>query len=238
MRTKVVNEKYYAETYSDVDIKKLCSIGEIIPEDLGDFRDTLEDIAAIYRWESAKHENLPSSSNIKRELQTVSKQANRLLASLDGLSWDAQRKINSRADLDSHKGITGESSGSDEPSLVISLSEFNTDIQSVIVDVPTLRSLLGGLVNASDAGMIDLPKGRPGKSRSWGLRLWMINIESLWLRTSDQPFTRDTASQNDPITNAARFCVAALQMINPDCPSSLVMTEMKECIKSSNRRTG
>ena len=34
MHTKIVNEIYYAETYSEVDIQKLCGIGEIAPEDL------------------------------------------------------------------------------------------------------------------------------------------------------------------------------------------------------------
>ena len=237
MHTKIVNEIYYTETYSEVDIKELCSIGEIAPEDLNNFQTKLEDFAAISRLESARYENFPLNRDIKRELQDVSKYATRLLRTLENLSWQAQKKIDGRADADGFKEITGESSENDEPSLAISLSHIESDAQCVIIDIPTLRSLLGGLAIAAEAETAEIPHGRSGRNRSRGLRLWMHNIENLWQDVSDQPFTRDVTPSNEPINSAARFCVAAYQMINPQCPASLIMYEMKECIKGSRRRT-
>lgn len=238
MRSKIVNEKYYAETYSKADIKKLCRIGEIAPEDLEDFRNTLEDVAALYRWENSKYANRPRSSDTARELRDLSKHANKLLSSLENISWNAQAKIDARASDDGFMEIMSEPSDDAMPSLTVSSINSEGEKQCVIVDVPILRSLLAGLVNASEAEKEKLPKGRPGTTRSMGLRLWMINAESFWSKISDQPFTRDVTSSNEPVTSAARFCVAAVQMINPECPTSLIMKEMKKCIKYSRNRAG
>ena len=238
MRTKLVNEKYYADTYSDVDINTLCNIGEISPTDLEKFRYDLEDIAALYRWENSKYEARTGSSDTVRELRDVSKQANKLLSTLEGISWEAQSKIDAIAQDDGFKDLRREPSDDADPSLTVSFANNEGDVQCVIVDVPIMRSLLGGLVNASEAGIEKLPKGTPGRTRSMGLRLWMHNAQIIWPEISDQPFSRDVTSSNEPVTSAAQFCVAAVQMINPECPTSLIMKEMKRCIKYSRNRTG
>lgn len=143
MRSKFVNEKYYADTYTDVDIKTLCEIGEISPSDLEKFRYDLEDMAALYRWENSKYEAIPRSSDTIRDLREVSKQTNKLLSTLEGISWDAQSKIDTIAQDEGMKKLLHKPSDDEKPSLTVSFANKEGDMQCVIVDVPIMRSLLG-----------------------------------------------------------------------------------------------
>ncbi|MES0826111.1 hypothetical protein [Ruegeria sp. SCP11] len=228
---QVVPPRFYKDTYDDNAVQYLCEVGELAPANIGVFAEKLEHSAAMYRWETAKFENLPRNSDVARELKDIAKQANRLKSSLDQLSWKAQSELDRLADSDAQHAISGSLAAPSEPSLAVSLKHLEIGVPCVVMDVPTLRSVIEGLEIAATSKSANLPKGRPGQVRSYGLRLWMRNIADLWDGTTSQAFTRDVTSTGEPITNAARFCAEAFRSIDPSIPTSRVMRELKDCIR-------
>lgn len=108
----------------------------------------------------------------------------------------------------------------------------------VLIDLPVLRKLVSALEHAAGDAANELARSRTGKQRAHGLNLWMSNVADIWAEAANQPFTRDVASDGEPITNAARFCVSAFQLIDPELDRSLVLTAMKKFKAKRNKRTG
>jgi hypothetical protein len=228
---QVVPPRFYKDTYDESNVRYLCEIGELTPANIEAFAESLEHSAAIYRWESAKFEDRPRNSDVALELKDIAKQANRLKSSLDQLSWNAQSELDRHADINAQHAITGSLAAPSEPSLAVSLKHLEIGVPCVIMNVPTLRSVIEGLENAANSKSANLPKGRPGQVRSYGLRLWMRNIAELWDKSTNRAFTRDVTSTGEPITNAARFCAEAFRIVDPSVPTSRVMRELKDCIR-------
>ncbi|WBL33080.1 hypothetical protein O5O51_15425 [Sinirhodobacter sp. HNIBRBA609] len=222
--------RFYENTYTEADTKRLCDTSGLKPADLGAFRKTLEDCAAIYRWEAAKHKDIPRHTDLRRELAVPQTRLRSLRAALAGLSNEARSELDlgvfRKADQDAMRHITG-NLDADAPALVLPL--LNPD-QSVSLDLADLEKLLGGLEDALSQAVDRLPNQRRGQSRDYGLRLWITNIRDLWQSTTSTPFTRDATADNEPITPAADFCVNAFKMIEPKYPNSRILRELKDCI--------
>lgn len=93
--------------------------------------------------------------------------------------------------------------------------------------------ILENYARASLAVLPDLPGGRPGMSE--GLRMWVLNAESLWTRGFGRPFTSDW-NKGQPIAPAAQFCRELLSRIDPNLPSSKIETAMRKQIAETRRR--
>jgi len=234
----MISSQYYEDTYNEDDVAELCLACDIAPTDLNAFCKRLEGSAAIYRWESARFKDITSSKQTARELDTIGKQAARLLASLNDLSWDAETALHKQVDLDAQRMIAKGVAAKNGASLFLEIESDDQDFLGVLLDIPTLRGILGGIENAALSGAETLPKKRPGQIRNYGLRLWLANIRDIWLDVTEQPFSRDLTAEGDPITNAARFCVMAFQKIEPDCAPRTILNGMKAYIKEKSTSAG
>jgi hypothetical protein len=211
---------------------------DLAPSDLQGFHKRLEHFAAICRWNAARFEDIPQNSEVTKELKAINKHAGRLASALEALNGRSRMAINTRAMRDSQNAARGYGAAPAIPSLA--LEQFNPDGRDgfLEMDVKTLLPLLRGLEQASVDAVDPERKSRPGQIPPLGLRQWLNNVSSLWNEISAQPFSRDVASDGEPITSAARFCVAAFQFVDPDMPRSRILNEMKETIRDRRKSTG
>ncbi|TCP38017.1 hypothetical protein EV662_1255 [Rhodovulum marinum] len=229
----IVPPEFHAPTYTPEDVARLCRIGGLSPADPARFRQDLEDCAAIYRWESARHHRTARRADLERELAKSAKLARNLAAALDTLPPKARDALVTEIET----GIPGALTGSETP-FEISLDGLETEALSVALDLPAIERIIGGLASALEDAPERLGNGKRGAQRDWGLRLWMRNIHDLWCSVTDQPFTRDVTDDGQAITPASQFCVAAFEQINPDCPASRVIREQKASISTSRKIAG
>jgi hypothetical protein len=196
---------------------------------------------AIYRWESEKHSDLSRSSVVSRDLQGLVRRIKRLDEGLENLPDGAVSELSkaiSKCNMAYTAKIITDALPDDAPSLTIPIYGGKGPLTALSLELSDFRQVLSGFENAAERALDALPKRLPGQSRDHGLRLWMHNIEDLWTRTTQVPFTRDQTQSGEPITPAAVFCVAAFLHVTPDYSKSRILGEMKDCIRTSRRRTG
>lgn len=74
------------------------------------------------------------------------------------------------------------------------------------------------------------PKRQPGKMRLLSLSGWLNHIEPLWCECSGREFTLNF-HKGEAISDAARFCKAAIAVIDPKVTDANMITAMREKIK-------
>jgi hypothetical protein len=239
--TPIVSPLFYTETYTDKDVSYLCEISGLSPDDMTKFHEKLEHSAAVCRWETSKWADKPRNSDVARNLRGLIKRINRLSEGLENLEDEAAYSLGVAVDrintTDCSLIITNKLPD-EVPSMTIALPESANPVIALPLEIPEFRDILGGLERAAHDAIAGLNKGSPGQMRDYGLRLWISDMKQLWERTTNAPFTRDATASGEPITPAARFCVAAFHCLSPDYPASRILLEMKDCIRESNKRTG
>jgi len=234
----MVSKQYYATTYDTETVLRLCRIADIDPGNAARVQDELENFAAIYRWRNTTADAKSSGKTVKRELDTLSKQAARLMGTLASLSPEAARAIERQVDADAQSGIMNTDRANDTPSLFFRLDELSPDVIGHSADLEFLRKLVSGLHHAASVAHDNGRNSRAGRKLEIGMLLWLSNIKSFWQANTDQPFSRDATPDGEPTTNAGEFCLLAFRAIEPDCPASRVLNGMKTVIKQSNKSTG
>ena len=234
----MVPRQHYATTYDTETVLHLCRIADIDPGDAARVQDELEHFAAIYRWRHATTTHGKAGTPVRRELDTLSKQAARLTETLATLSPEAARAIERQVDADAQSGIVSPDGATDAPSLFFRLDDPSSDVIGYTVDLDMIRMIVGGLHRAAKTESEAVRKGRSGKSPDFGMLIWLSNIKDFWQANAAQPFTRDTASDGEPITPAGSFCLLAFRAIEPGCPTSRVLNGMKTVINQGNKSTG
>lgn len=82
------------------------------------------------------------------------------------------------------------------------------------------------LHNYALQGLERLPDDPGGQRQLFGLRHWMSNLYILWTEILGRKFTVDS-HQGEPVSDAARFCVAVTRLTAPDITNSQVFTAMQ-----------
>jgi len=234
----MVPKQYYATTYDAETVRRLCHIAGIDPGETARVQGELEHFAAIYRWRHATATNRKAGTPVRRELDTLAKQSARLMETLAKLSPEAARAIERQVDADAQSGIVNPESATDSPSLFFRLDDSPSDMIGHRADLDMIRMLVGGLHRAAKLECGAVRKARSSKPPDVGMLIWLSNIKSFWLSHSPLPFTRDTAPDGEPITDAGSFCLLAFRAIEPGCPASRVLNGMKTIIKQGNKSTG
>lgn len=88
-----------------------------------------------------------------------------------------------------------------------------------------LRSLTI-IQNYAKQGMERIPDDPGGQRRLEGLRYWIANLHILWTDILGRKFTVDS-HEGQPVSEAARFCVAATKLTAPDISNTLIFTAMQ-----------
>jgi hypothetical protein len=222
------DRRHYSDTYSEVATLKLCADCGFTPQDIDSLMERLEHVAAVYRWEKSKYVDLLSSSQQHKELIAVHKAAMKLSEAMQSLSWQPEIAIARQLENDSTSAFFAGSGVAGRETTLLRIANGDGTEGHVTIEPEDLKVLIPALGHAALDAASKLNKSRPGKQKAHGMHLWIANIAKTWSEVSDQPFTRDVASDGEPITNAARFCVGAFQMVDPELDRSVVLTAMKK----------
>lgn len=237
----MVNQQFYKDTYSKSDVETLCEIGKLLPSDADAFRSDLEHVAAIYRWQKGIPEVRQTRSSIAGDLKKLLKRIDRLQSSLDGLPDEAAHYLRRAMDADNEADFVmgcNESSLQEKPSFIFDVSLDPDAPQELYLELSDFRKFLAALERSTSNAIEALPKRKSGQARDHALRQWISNISDIWRRTTPAPFKRDQTDDGEPVSPAARFCVAAFQVIDPARPSSLILLEMRRHIRKHIKPTG
>jgi hypothetical protein len=222
------DRRHYADTYSEAATLKLCADCGFVPPDIDAMLERLEHIAAVYRWEKSKYVDLLSSAQQRKELIAVHKAAVKLSEAMQSLSWQPEIAIARQLENDSTSAFFAGSSVANRETTLLRIANDDGTEGHVTIEPEDLKILIPALGHAALDAASKLNKSRPGKQKAHGMHLWIANIAKVWAEVTDQPFTRDVASDGEPITNAARFCVGAFQLVDPELDRSVVLTAMKK----------
>jgi len=102
-------------------------------------------------------------------------------------------------------------------------------------DEESIRRSIRIIQNVAAHVEAGLPQAQGGPSGSEGIRMWVLNMVSLWEEILGRKFTLDY-HQGQPISDAARFTVEALQVIDPNVPTSRIVTGMRKVTKYRRER--
>jgi hypothetical protein len=235
----VVPAHHYRETYSPADLASLAQEFSISPDHRAEMASLLEDTAAIWHWHGVKHSKGPTPAQTARSLSKAAALAHRLSQTVAALPEQALYRLELAIDRAQDEASTAMIMGqpvSDLPAFTSPETDGNE--LGTLLDVSDILQIVSALERlAKDAAK--LPSGSSGAKRDHALRMWIINIELFWVNTLGRVFSRDATSSGEPVSEAARFCVAAFKVASPETPSSRVLNEMKHRIREvSSKSTG
>jgi hypothetical protein len=90
------------------------------------------------------------------------------------------------------------------------------------------------LHNYARQGLDRVPDDPGGQRQLWGLRHWIGNLHILWTGILGRKFTVDS-HQGEPVSEAARFCVATTRLTAPDITNGQIFTAMQRQRRTRNR---
>lgn len=220
--------------YSDEAFARLSDKFKI-PENLrGELRNQLEDTAAVWRMNGGGKMPPRRASLTRKELHDIARLTKRLRAALSSISYEAGQLLNRQDSsyiIRAHKRDNPED-GPQYPALAYPVAFGESGL--IILDVADMVKILDGLEIVASEAAETMRHSSVGKRRDHALRMWIINIEMIWRELLVRPFTRDVKDPGEPISEAARFCVAAFKAVDPDMPPSRVLNEMKLNIKKTH----
>lgn len=228
--------RYYEQTYSDESYKILCDRYEF-PEQLRpEFRRLLEDFAAIWRWHRHRADSVRQPSRDAKALALVSKQSQKLRQAIDALSDNAtiaMRQTSHQYEMQSSDLEKDCSDIGHEFYRYTDHEGTTTTLTSDIEDLIHSVSILEQVAIEAEKNIGSMPVG-PRLDDS--MRIWIINIATMWTEKLGRPFTRDHTSKGAPLTEAAQFCIDAFHPISPSTPNSKVLNGMKKYITESRKK--
>ena len=226
----VLFPEHQRQTYTQEAFSALCETFGI-PADVHDeLRQSLEDCAAIWRRFRLAEEPRPPAHHVRQELKTLAKQAAKLTASYDALSDDARRALTMMQEQHAMRGVPQALTMASPPYPYLHMPSGASFNEALLAELSDIARLVEGLrAVAEDASDWVTPQ-KAGTRRSEALRMWMANAHLIWTRLLGRPFTRDSLSNGEPISEAARFCVAAFAPVDPDTPKTRIDHEMRQLI--------
>lgn len=229
----VVPALHYRETYNPTDLAALSREFAIAQDHQADMASLLEDAAAIWRWHGGDRSKPPTPAQTAKSLSKAATLAHRLSQTVAALPEQALYRLELAIDRAQDEASTAMIMGqpvSDLPAFTSPETDVNE--LGTLLDLSDILQIVSALERmAKDAAQ--LPSGSSGAKRDHALRMWIVNIELFWVNTLGRVFSRDATSSGEPVSEAARFCVAAFKVVNPETPSSRVLNEMKHRIRDA-----
>ena len=202
------------------------------------FYNRLEGSGNAYFWHKSGQDSREPNPEIKEQLTAVSRATTRLQNLISSLSPDAihalRRTISKTADEIQTLAINAVQV-SDNVTQELSTS---ANLKFHIVNLPNDEGFVlssHGLEDVTDTldhlqsyatqAATNLPKRRAGRRQSEALRMWVINCASVWCDHKGQA-----------TSDAASFCVTALQMIDPEIPEKKIVTAMRAYVTEQRKK--
>ncbi len=228
--------------YSDEEIHRLATTFEIIGEDqIEELRMRLEGSANIYRIHHNNNDAAPRPGEMKAAIEEIDKLVTQLTDRLENIDdwtwrylWHHERSLDRFHVL---KGIPEETT--------VEKTEFGHTITrfpdnrggmyiSCIGQKEHFESLKI-LKNYCNAAIELIPPDKGARRKSEGLRMWAINMLSLWTELLDREFTI-IRHKGEPVSDAARFCCEAFKTVDASVPQSLVITTLEQVKLYKNKK--
>ena len=228
---------HYQVTYRPADLEELVNdfaIPDVHRDGLGPF---LEDLAAIWRWMQPSASASGTRAKSAAALQRVAKLAGQLGTALADLPPSAQGALRlAYASTDSAMVLTMGGDAAVSYGAAFKVPQTDGSQQIVELEQDDIQDMIAHIA-AMALQAADLPSGQAGTKRDHGLKLWVANVETYWTQTLGRNFSRDVTSTGEPISEAARFCVAAFASVSAETLPSRVLQEMKLCIKATREKS-
>lgn len=221
------------KAYSEAAVADLAAAHEL-PLEIGQSRlkDRLEGAALVYRIWRQNWDDLPRRGERKAALDEIRDLAAALqdrLSRLDDITgaifWRPEAEISAEEAIPTAaKSRYGHTFYRDEETEGCTYLGARDLLESLAI-----------LQSYADEAVRNLPDDRGGRRHSEGLRMWMRNIATIWEDFSGKPFTLDYY-QGEPVSEAARFTVAAFEAVNPGIDAKTIISEMKKHIRDERQR--
>jgi hypothetical protein len=194
--------------------------------------------ASVYFHHKVAREDRPRSGVTKSKLETIDQLAHKLRTELnslepdaDHLLWLPERRIGSRPITDdvtqTEFGLTVIRQEIDERTYRLRYLERNEILEAIDV-----------LGNYARHGASRLPEDEGSRPRtSDALWIWMTNAHAFWVQILGRPFRRGI-HQQEGITPASQFFIAAIKPLAPDTKASAIDNAMGRLIRQERNRAG
>ncbi len=232
----MLHSRYYKLTYNDELFTSLRVQFEIPDHIETEFRKQMEDVAAIWRFHQSQTENPRNPSRDKKALGKVIKQTQKLQLALSALSDDATSALHQTNRRYEMQAIVSDNQYSDighKFYRYTNQDRVETILVDRIDDLIRAVSILENVTTEAKEGMRPIPDGR---RNDYALSLWISNIADMWTNQLGRPFTRDATEGGDPLAEAAQFCIAAFEYIDPDTTPIRILNEMRKHISKSRKK--
>lgn len=228
-------QSHKPDLYSERELRELCEIGDFRELDLEVLKSDLNAFAEIHFRNDLQSNDFASFQQRSAELNKIANQASVLRNSLQTMHLDTGLALRSQQDAQNLISIRENKMAPADPSLILAGSEVSDDpdLVGVTIGSKELIAFLGGLEVAAKEAKKQLRKRPSKKIPDYGLRMWLINVQSKWPEWTDRPFSRDIDSRGEPITWAARFCVQAFRKVEPTYTKSRILNGLKNRLKES-----
>lgn len=233
----VVASQYYEETNSDEAYEILCDRFEF-PEPLKpELRKQLEDFAAIWRWHHDRSKHVRQPSRDAKALALVARQSQKLQLALDALSDNASIAMQQTSHQYEMQSFDFEKNFSDVGHEFYRYTDQDGTETTLYQDIQDLVRSVSIIKLVAVEAKENIGSMPVGPRFDLSMTMWITNVAIMWTEKLGRPFTRDTTSKGDPLTEAAQFCIDAFHPISPSTPNSKILNEMKKHITKSRKKT-
>lgn len=238
MKWDTLPERFFSDEFMDKIFKTYC-IESFMKEEL---QSRLESSAKDWFHRHNSPEQIISPTIVKKTLNGLSRDADALkerLKNIPDALWssmiDSREMVNpSRYGLGlgyvtphyPEYGCVG------EPGITVVTEDSRGPFQTI--EISTIIDALGELALFADITLQINPPKNLSTQKIWPLCKWIADMHNLWAGPLGRKFTRDVASNGEPISEAACFYVDVYKVLDSDTDKSLVLNEMKKRIKSYN----
>jgi uncharacterized protein (UPF0335 family) len=207
----------------------------------------LNGTATIYfGYKETADQNTPNQ-DIKEELDAVLKTISRLERQRKKLSGGARaafRRAVSGFKVEALTAAVQETKKTDDPVQRVSLRHglpfYKIDMGDgshtlIQFDDELIDEALFSLRTYIEVARSEIRARPPGRKQSESLRLCIFNLASIWCDYRREPF-RVTYVKGEPKSEAARFCVDAMKLIDPKIQKPRIITAMRSYASEARKQ--
>lgn len=202
---------------------------------IAELHETLEATGNIYRIHKHNFDEAPRRGEIRSALEEIGLHAAELircLEEMDQTTWQRfwQPDFALQAAL-----ISGKSQTTKYGQRVERIDLSPTSWTMIAPTRERIEEHVRLLKSYQENALKNLPGQKGGRPTQEAISIWVVNMRSYWIQTLGRRFTVDRL-QGQPVSEAARFCVDALHIMEPDIPPTTVINEMQKLISRKRKR--
>lgn len=227
----ITSSKPQHSTYSDADFAQLVEEFSLPADQLEEIRSHLEDAVLIWRHYGGRGEKRATPGEERMALNNFAALVEKLIKSYEKLPLAANRSLDATFSSAQTAACIGAAASNDPLHKVLRFPTEGEEETYLHFDSDDILRLLGTLGNAATTVADATSPARTGASQDHALRMWIGNMARLWENTVQRAFTRDATNRNDPVSEAARFCIIAFKYVDQTMPKSRILNAMKQQIQ-------